>query len=181
MELMMSEEYFKYLKKHKNNVQKAFNWMRKNMAEFLKDNTCYDNITLIHDLSKFDKEEYEAYDAYFYGKEKTPEIKEAFNKAWLRHIHMNPHHWQYWVLINDDPDNGTIILRMPHKYVIEMICDWWSFSWEKNNLYEIFDWYNERKDYIKLHEDTRKEVEDILSVIRLHLDYKYLIGKGIEE
>ncbi|MFR1480703.1 MAG: DUF5662 family protein [Hydrogeniiclostridium mannosilyticum] len=30
-------------------------------------------------------------------------VVQAFQRAWLLHIHRNPHHWQHWVLINDDP------------------------------------------------------------------------------
>ena len=43
-----------------------------------------------------------------------------------------------------------------------MICDWWSFSWQKGDLGEIFNWYDEHSDYIKLSPKTRKTVEDIL-------------------
>ena len=115
-------------------------------------------------------EEYTAYDEYFYGKTKTPEIKKNFNLAWLHHIHNNPHHWQHWVLINDDPGEGMIMLDMPHNYIIEMICDWWAFSWAKGNLYEIFNWYDAHKDYMKLSDKTRETVEDILEKIKTKLD-----------
>ncbi len=27
----------------------------------------------------------------------------GFNTAWLKHIHRNPHHWQHWVLFEDNP------------------------------------------------------------------------------
>ena len=47
-----------------------------------------------------------------------------------------------------------------------MICDWWSFSWFKGNLLEVFSWYEEHKNYIKLHPNTRKLVEDILGHIK---------------
>ena len=67
---------------------------------------------------------------------------------------------------------------MPYKYIIEMICDWWAFSWNKGNLYEIFDWYNERKDYIKLHERSRKTVEKILGMIKAKLDELGENGNG---
>lgn len=93
-----------------------------------------------------------------------------FNKAWLAHIHRNPHHWQHWVLINDDPKLGEIVLDMPYEYIIEMICDWWAFSWSSGNLYEIFNWYNEHEEYMKLSEKTRKTVEDILDKIKKKLD-----------
>ena len=95
---------------------------------------------------------------------------QQFNHAWLHHIHNNAHHWQYWILNNDDPNKGEIILDMPDNYIFEMICDWWSFSWAKGNLYEIFDWYNERKNYIKLSDKTRKKVEDILEKMKDELD-----------
>ena len=51
-----------------------------------------------------------------------------------------------------------------------MICDWMSFSWAKENLYEFFDWYDEHKKHIKLSKNTRKTVEDILGKIRTKLD-----------
>ena len=49
-----------------------------------------------------------------------------------------------------------------------MICDWWSFSFRNNKLDEIFDWY-ERHKTMKLHEKTRKLVEDILGKIKEEL------------
>ena len=58
---------------------------------------------------------------------------------------------------------------MPKNRVIEMICDWWSFSWKSGNLGEIFDWYEKHKD-MKLHENTRKFVEDILGKMKEELE-----------
>ena len=51
---------------------------------------------------------------------------------------------------------------MPYNYIIEMILDWWSFSWKSNNLYEIFDWYNEHKKTMILNENTKIIVESML-------------------
>lgn len=167
----MSKQYDNYLEQHRGNVKKGYEWICKNLPEL-------PNLELVglsidmHDASKNDPFEYSAYDAYFYGEEKTKEVEELFNTAWLIHIHENPHHWQHWVLINDDPNEGTICIEMPYSYIIEMICDWWAFSWNKGNLHEIFKWYDEHKDYMKLHENTRKQVEDILDKIynRLELE-----------
>lgn len=96
-------------------------------------------------------------------------IIEAFNRAWLMHIHRNPHHWQHWVLINDEPKEGTILIEMPYPYIIEMICDWWAFSWIKGDLSEMFAWYKDHESYIKLHNNTRSIVEEILEMIRTKL------------
>lgn len=162
----MSMEYYDYIIEHKNNVMKAAEWLRTNLGigDFLG------NYLWRHDDSKYTNEEFDAYDAYFYGGEKTKEVKVLFNKAWLHHIHNNPHHWQYWVLINDDPEEGTIALDIPYKYVVEMICDWWSFSWKTGNLYEIFDWYDAHKKRMILSDNTRELVEEILGQIKEKLD-----------
>ena len=123
----------------------------------------------MHDISKYSPDEYTPYDNYFYG-EKSSTATIAFDRAWLMHIHRNPHHWQHWVLINDDPNEGEIILDIPYNYSIEMICDWWAFSWNKGNLNEIFDWYEEHKNYMKLSDKTRKTVEDIMYKIKNNLE-----------
>lgn len=65
---------------------------------------------------------------------------------------------------------SNVCIEMPYKYVIEMICDWWSFSWSTGNLYEIFNWYEDHKKTMQLHKNTRKLVEDILSQIKKKLD-----------
>lgn len=99
----------------------------------------------------------------------SPAVIEAFNRAWLMHIHRNPHHWQHWVLINDEPKEGTILIEMPYPYIIEMVCDWWAFSWIKGDLSEMFAWYKDHEAYIKLHNNTRSIVEEILEMIRTKL------------
>ena len=170
----MSEKYDEYLKEHRENVAKAADWLYHNLPEIFKDDDfkgdCMWQCKHEHDQSKYDPEEYGPYDEYFYGGNRSYRVVRNFDKAWLRHIHMNKHHWQHWILMNDNPDEGMIILDMPDIYIIEMICDWWSFSWKKGNLYEIFQWYNERKDHIKLSEDTRKTVEDILEKMKTALE-----------
>ena len=165
----MSLKYDDYLNQHILNVANASDWIRQNIGLDVNSFDISSNV-FIHDDSKYSKEEYDAYDAYFYGRKRTKEVKDNFNYAWLHHIHNNPHHWQYWVLINDDPDNGIVALDIPYKYVIEMICDWWSFSWRTGNLYEIFNWYDKHKDYMILSENTRELVEDILAQIKKKLD-----------
>ena len=158
----MSLEYDDYLQQHINNVANAYGWLVRNIngADMFGVGR---NYIWDHDKSKFTSDEYDPYDEYFYCDRKTTEIKNNFNYAWLHHIHNNKHHWQYWVLINDDPEEGTIALDIPYKYLLEMIADWWSFSWKSGNLYEIFDWYDSHKDYMILSKNTREAVEEILA------------------
>jgi len=166
----MSYEYDQYLAEHKQNVLRAFKWMEKNIPEVLSDNVDWAwQIGLAHDESKSKQDEYEAYDAYFYGNNKSHAVVEAFNKAWLNHIHRNPHHWQHWILIEDDAEEGMVIIDMPDHYIIEMICDWWSFSWGAGDLTTIFKWYGEHNN-IKFSKKTRDKVENILDLIRRKLE-----------
>ena len=143
----MSWEYDNYLFEHIENVKKGFRWMCDNLPDIIIDESEFLNIDY-HDKSKRNPKEYNAYDAYFYGRNK----------------------WQYWVLINDDPEEGTIALDMPYEYIVEMICDWWSFSWKTGNLYGVFDWYDEHKERMILSTKTRTTVEDILNKIKEVLD-----------
>ena len=140
-----SDGYNEYLRGHIGNTEKAFNWLIENLPELFSEfDVDYLGAQVsMHDISKYSDYEYDAYCEYFYGDSKTGEVKENFDYAWLHHIHHNPHHWQYWLLQEDE---GTLkALEMPKEYVLEMISDWWSFSWKANDLYEIFNWYNDQE------------------------------------
>ena len=160
----MSTEYTAYIVEHCENVRKAYDWL---IDHKIIERNKYEMHIMHHDVSKWTSEEYDAYDAYFYGPSKTAEVQDAFNLAWLHHIHQNPHHWQHWVLVNDD--DGTHGLEMPEGYVIEMICDWWSFSHKSGELEEIFEWYRDHKSNMILHKNTKALVEDILDKIKIAL------------
>lgn len=167
----MSKQYDEYLLQHRTNVKKGFEWIRDNLPELLEEGIDYEyQIGFAHDLSKDTKDEYYAYDAYFYGGNKSYAVVQEFKKAWLSHIHRNSHHWQHWVLINDDPSEGIVVLDMPDNYIIEMICDWWAFSLASGNLYEIFKWYAEHAEHMKLSIKTRASVESILEKIKDKLE-----------
>ena len=182
-----NNEYNEYLTTHINNVKRGYEWLKENLPEVVSEDNCIQEVTYYgtleeiinkHDHSKYNKLpdaneyydlkcEYDAYADYFYG-EKTEEVKTTFELAWLAHIHANPHHWQHWMLQNDE--DGLKLLDMPYVFIIEMICDWWSFSWKSNNLYVIFDWYDKHKEGILLSDKTREVVQNILEKIKTKLD-----------
>lgn len=172
----MSVMYDEYIMEHKSNVLRAYDWLRQNLS-MMTSQDIWDLVewqcTNGHDYSKTSKEEYDAYDRYFYargGVGRSFKATKDFEYAWLHHIHNNPHHWQHWVLISDESEEGIKILDMPTNYIIEMICDWWSFSWKSQNLMEIFDWYDKHKKYMKLSDSTRTQVEKILVLMKGKLD-----------
>lgn len=177
----MSFQYDRYLEEHRANVKKAYDWMCENIPDVLsEDSGALWNTEFGHDQSKYQKDEYEPYDAYFYGRNRSYAVVEAYKRAWLLHIHRNPHHWQHWILINDDPKEGEVVLEMPYEYIIEMICDWWSFSWSKGKLDEIFNWYDEHSQYMRLANDTRKTVEEILEKIYEKISSDELLHTGVK-
>lgn len=167
----MSREYDLYLDQHKANVKKAYDWIRENLPELITDEAQKADwlTSFAHDQSKTEPDEYEAYDAYFYGGNRSFQVVEDFEKAFLIHLHRNPHHWQHWILSAYDDEKGSRVFEMEYPYILEMICDWWSFSWKTEKLTEIFSWYEARKDHIQLGPKTRKTVECILEQIKAKL------------
>lgn len=162
----MSHEYDNYIFEHKKAVQQAADWMIDHLPIF-NDVDVNEFLEVIknHDNSKYSKEEYDAYDKYFYSRNRSYEVVNNFNYAWNHHMKHNPHHWQYWVYADDDGGTAKFKpLEIPKIYVLEMICDWWSFSFRSGNLFDIFDWY-EKHQYIILHPTTVLLVEDILDQI----------------
>ena len=149
-------QYFEYVHQHIINVNKALVWLQEHgLADERYDFG-------MHDESKFWEEEFYDYADYFYGEGKS------VDEAWLRHIYENPHHFQHWCLIED---SGQIkALPMPDIYLVEMICDWMSFSIIQNNLYEVFDYYEKNKSNMILHPETRAKVEELLGKIKEILD-----------
>lgn len=178
----MSVQYDDYLVQHTANVRKGFDWIKENLPDLVKGDTDYGRpIRMEHDLSKSDPGEYGAYDAYFYGKNRSHAVVSDFKFAWLRHIRLNPHHWQHWVLIHDEPDGATEALDMPYHYILEMVCDWWAFSWRSGNLDEVFGWWNKHSPHMVLSANTRRTVEYILSTLKGVLLEKGLIQPIKEE
>lgn len=137
-------------------------------------------LLLIHDWSKFLPSEFVPYAQYFYNKEKQATegldaiglyglaelapwgfyIKDRFNMAWLLHQRRNPHHWQYWYLMQDNDPNFP--LPMPEKYAREMVADWAGAGRAITGKWEVQAWYEKNKGIILLHPDTRLFVENLL-------------------
>ena len=163
----MSKKYNEYISRHIKAV-----------------NECYQLLTGIrhfeaginHDYSKYSMEEYGAYDEYFYPSDGSevgadPKRKKAFDYAWLHHQNSNPHHWQHWVLINDE--NGIEPLEMPARYVEEMVADWGAFAYLKKDGNALIRWYESHKDKMILHKDTRKLVEELVPDLAFSINRRF--------
>lgn len=114
---------------------------------------------IIHDWQKLLPSEWATYVDY----KIRGESKDKIYNAWLHHIHYGPHHWQYWVAIND---YGKIVpVEMPEALVLEMIADW--------QAHDGIPGYNDcRVHYINnidtfqcfIHPNTRKLIEMVLQI-----------------
>lgn len=157
-------DYEEYLEKHIGNVQKAYAFLLD--AGIVDKDERTKTIIENHDQSKYSDEEFNPYGERFYGKYKDSEEDDLeFKKAWLHHQHNNPHHWQHWCLLEDDNAGKVECIDMPEEYLVEMLCDWLSFSIDKNDLSGIQEWYKGHKKKQKLSDKTRERVEDLLKQI----------------
>lgn len=145
---------------------------------------------VLHDLSKFTPTEWFGYTNYFYAREtvkkrlallalhpdrevvreESAELtalldhwKAKFNEAWNHHQKANKHHWQYWVLRNDD--GKVVALKMPDRFVREMVADWAGASLAIRGYDDTLNWYAKNRDLMMLHEETRKRVEELIGYV----------------
>lgn len=125
---------------------------------------------LVHDLSKFLPSEWFPYVNYFngewQGKDSVPDwykcpepVKAAFDLAWLKHQHRNPHHWQYWRLREDD--GGTKVLPMPAVFVKEMLADWRGAGKAQGHA-SLGPWYEKNHQKIEMHAETRDLLHSLM-------------------
>lgn len=134
---------------------------------------------LMHDNSKFYPAEFIPYARFFYGDKKPKRDKTgyykptdtgdaAFDFSWLLHQKRNDHHWQWWILPEDE--GGIKVLPMADDALIEMVCDWVGagkaqgfISPPDKPMQECQNWYEKNKHKINLHPNTRENVEYILT------------------
>lgn len=122
-----------------------------------------------HDLSKFSLVEFKE-SIKFYNEKESP-INEAkrvqgYSLAWQHHKGRNPHHYEYWV---DNVDKGGIAIKMPFKYVIELICDYLAagktYNGKNFSFKDELDWWKNRQRNILMHEDTKYFITYVLELL----------------
>ena len=150
------KEYLEYVNAHKERVKEFSIWLLTNCPDLFEgvDIEVFNDLIKEHDDSKFSEEEFEPYAQKWFGDgKKTFEYEEAWKHHWMN----NEHHPEYW--LGED---------MPYIYILEMICDWGSFSIASGNMKELSDfYYTKAKDDPEknLSDATKEIIEDILSHI----------------
>ena len=121
---------------------------------------------LTHDLSKIFSEELMISIRYFDGKVSPTIIERSTNgysKIAMHHRGRNKHHFHYWI----DFDDGKIIpVRMPYKYVLEMVCDFIGACKAYGNMRNTsspLNYWNNKIDKTFIHKETSREVGSLLT------------------
>lgn len=157
------DEYFEYLNQHILNVQRSWEeFLRDPFEQFFPENyyEACKSINL-HDVSKYNEDEFVPYCNHFYPADGFENDEEAFDYAWLLHQKRNPHHWQYWVLVRDSGD--LVAMDMPTHEIANMLCDWHSFS-AKDPKSTAYSWYKENNHKMILSDNT-------IDVVKFLLDF----------
>jgi hypothetical protein len=150
------EEYKNYIEEHKDRVKQYADWLKENLPELFDniDIDLFDEMIEEHDESKYSEEEFEAYAQHFYG-DKNNDLE--FEEAWKHHWLNNEHHPEFW--LGED---------MPYIYILEMLCDWGSFSIDKGNMKELSKYYYEQAkddEEKNLSDNTKIIIEEIIEKI----------------
>lgn len=127
---------------------------------------------LTHDLSKYSPIEFWRGVKYYTGKA-SPHVSErvecGYSEAWIHHHNRNKHHAEYWW---DIVDGKAQPIKMPFKYLAEMVCDRVAAS--KIYLGDKYDdsaplfYYVNHKDENRYHEETREELAEWLLTLELY-------------
>ena len=118
---------------------------------------------LLHDWSKFLPSEWLAYADFFYGALDPDDVagrQLRFDRAWLAHQHRNDHHWQHWILRNDD--GSVVVLEMSDGARREMLADWIGAGRALGKP-DTAGWYAANRDNILLGPETLRWVEHELA------------------
>lgn len=134
-------------------------------------------LALKHDMDKFYPSIFIPYAKTFYDSYGRKQFKKSykFNQAWRKHASTNPHHWEYWEirLLHDilmHPSDmysykevvSSSYMKIPEKYVFEMVADWMGAGRAKHGKWEVLSWYIDNSEKMFFHPKTRSLIEDII-------------------
>lgn len=126
---------------------------------------------LMHDNSKFGVTEFASSARNFQG-DRSPidaeKEKYGYSLAWQHHKGHNPHHWEYW--IDNVGERKNTPIKIPYKYVVEMLCDWIGagkvYVNEKWTQSEPYNYYVKVRDNRIIHPETEALIVTALELIR---------------
>ncbi len=127
---------------------------------------------LLHDLSKYTPSEFLPGCRYYQGY-RSPNNAEREAKgcsmAWLHHKGRNKHHYEYWIDYSLDKSKGMTGMKMPNRYVAEMMMDRIAaskiYQGKKYTRHHPLAYYQQGKDACMIHPETRALLEYLLHML----------------
>ena len=127
---------------------------------------------LLHDMSKYTWTEFRVGAKYFQG-DRSPNNAEreviGYSSSWLHHKGRNKHHLEYWIDYGAEFGHSMTGMKMPVKYVVEMVMDRIAASkvYLKDAYTDQAPWqyYDRSKEHLLLHKDTRALLEKLLKML----------------
>lgn len=121
----------------------------------------------LHDLSKFSPIEFWESVKYYQEGKRSPinacKEDKGYSLAWQHHKGRNKHHYEYWT---DNYDIGTTCIKIPYKYVLELVCDYLAAGRTYKGKYFTFldeyNWWLTHKDIKKIHAESKNLITNIL-------------------
>ncbi|BAK48186.1 MAG: DUF5662 family protein [Lachnospiraceae bacterium] len=128
---------------------------------------------LTHDLSKYSPVEF-LNGCRFYQGTMSPNNAEresrGYSASWLHHKGRNKHHLEYWIDYSLKKDPPLIGMKMPERYVVEMLCDRIAASrvYQRDAYTRRSAWEYYQKgievNRALLHPESRKLLEKLLRI-----------------
>ena len=129
---------------------------------------------LKHDLSKYAPIEFFAGVKYYEGGKRSPINREkeekGYSQGWLHHKGRNRHHFEYWIDVSLNKEEGLVGNKMPVNYVAEMLCDRIAacevYRGKNYTSAAPMEYYEFTKKYITIHPETRALLEKLLTILK---------------
>lgn len=164
--------YLKYLKKHIECVNKAYEKLKIIIPDLFDGYDDEVEIKTEQNIKLHDNIKFSSHNLRVYGEHYTGKFNEnEYNAVILDHIRNCPHHFQHWLVFYQIDKIKAV--EIPYDYIVEMICDWYSFSFIKNDETELVRWYKIYRDKMIFAPKTQIIIDNIISKVE-----KYLIDQG---
>jgi hypothetical protein len=127
---------------------------------------------LMHDLSKYSPVEFSVGAKYYQGT-RSPNNAEreatGLSLAWLHHKGRNKHHFEYWIDYSLDKNEGMVGMKMPEKYVVEMVMDRIAacmvYMGDDYTDRSPLEYYEKGKGRYLMHPETMELLERLLTML----------------
>lgn len=137
---------------------------------------------LLHDLSKYSPSEFLIGCKYYQG-DRSPNNAEreatGVSTAWLHHKGRNKHHFEHWVDYSLDGKHVIMGVKMPKKYVAEMVMD--RISASRTYLGDAYTeaeplayYQKSAKELWFVHPETKRDLKALLMILNDHGEEKTL-------